>query len=77
MEQYEKYGMAWSNIERHGTLLLLLLTVFPCRHRDCNCITPGSPSPWQDPTADKEKQNAHDDNSQQKTTESNQTVPVM
>ena len=31
------YGMTWNNIERHGTLLLLLLAVVPCRHRDCNC----------------------------------------
>ena len=34
--------MVWHGmtIERHGTLLLLLLTVFPCRHRDCDCISP-------------------------------------
>ena len=33
------YGMAWNNSEWHDTLLLLLLTVFPCRHRDCHCTT--------------------------------------
>ena len=32
--------MAWNDIERHGTLWFLLLTVCPCHRRDCDCIAP-------------------------------------